>query len=325
MIPACRDCNRSKKDLSLLEWVQKQQKKGILIDPLSSLPDHNSLNTVAKKEISRAKRGSSVVTDDMKRYEYSSLKLDHSRQIGHGTFKTVYKIGNDTAVGVIRDRKHEEALSKEIEIMKKAKHRNVLEILGKVMDKSNLVGVAMPLCESSLRDLIKNGLWKRDPTKIIRTALDICRGLDQLARHGVVHRDLKSANILMYNGTPVIADFGHAKELIGDLHSTSVGTVNYCAPEILAKQRDYGPAVDVWSFAMIMWEMCSGQPPFSGKTETHILKDIERDIRPDWNECIDMPRLYIQLVQVCWRLQPQRRPNIGAVLECLDEIDQQRY
>jgi len=92
----------------------------------------------------------------------------------------------------------------------------------------------------------------------------------------VAHRDLKPDNIIIDSKKQIkLFDFGFSRILApGKFSRLLVGTMMYCAPEILNKERYIGPEVDVWSLGAILYTMVSGKLPFEGQTDGHIMQSI---------------------------------------------------
>jgi eukaryotic-like serine/threonine-protein kinase len=114
----------------------------------------------------------------------------------------------------------------------------------------------------------------------VRITRAVAAGLDYAHRQGVVHRDIKPANILLQDGEPVIADFGIALAVQqaggGRLTETglSLGTPYYMSPEQATAERDPGPRSDVYSLGCVLYEMLTGEPPFTGNTAQAVLGKI---------------------------------------------------
>ena len=103
--------------------------------------------------------------------------------------------------------------------------------------------------------------------------------IEFLHNKGIIHRDLKPENVLLRDdGHVCITDFGLAKE-IGDLESarTLCGTSEYMAPEMLTR-NGYGKGVDWWSLGALCYEMLSGKPPFTAKTQKDLGELEKRNI-----------------------------------------------
>src|SRR6185312_707673 len=118
---------------------------------------------------------------------------------------------------------------------------------------------------------------------VIQYSRQICKGLDYAHSHGIVHRDVKPANIMITaNGTVKIMDFGIAKAG-GSMTSTGqvLGTPNYMAPEQV-KGRPLDGRSDLFSFGVILYEMLTGEKPFVGQNVTTIIYKIvnENPITP---------------------------------------------
>ena len=102
-------------------------------------------------------------------------------------------------------------------------------------------------------------------------SIGICDGISYLHSKHIAHRDLKPENILVFetgNGKfmPKIADFGTSKVIQTMVTNTSMaGTPKYAAPEILEKGRTYGASVDIYSLAMILFEIFSGEEAYKGR------------------------------------------------------------
>ena len=110
------------------------------------------------------------------------------------------------------------------------------------------------------------------PERVAQWLGQLAGALDYLHQRGVIHRDLKPGNLLLEDERIKLGDFGLAKQIWPNPdapHSECVGTVHYMAPEVARGQ--YGPASDVYSLAVLAYELLTGQVPFPGETPAEVL------------------------------------------------------
>ena len=241
-------------------------------------------------------------------------------ELGAGAFGRVfkgrYRSKYDVAVKVLNpldDPRSKEAVVREVALLRDLRHRNIVRLIGACLDGPG--GTALLLTE--LMDL--GDLWRALPARTQsgdrifswwlqgRYILeDIARGLAYLHAQRVVHFDLKSANILLNrNGTAKLADIGMARVLCKSYFSviSGLGTFAWSAPEVLAGRR-CSEMADMYSFGVVLWEICTGEPPVRG----HM-----RPLEPGK----DCPPEIVELHYQCISEDPEKRPSAQEVVSLL--------
>ena len=150
-------------------------------------------------------------------------------------------------------------------------------------------------------------------------AIGIAHGMMELHKQSIVHRDLKSLNILLDDRLlPKICDFGISRFAgQNDEMTKEIGTPHWMAPEIFESDR-YTEKVDVYAYGMILWEMLTEQVPFKGKTSVQVAIAVcnnnERPAIPP-----SCPTTLKNLIQMCWQRDPEKRPSFKQIYHALSE------
>jgi len=215
------------------------------------------------------------------------------REIGKGGFSIVYEaVKKETGerFAIKRIQKNEEGvdidlLKREIYIMKKVDHPNILKLFDVYEDEDYFFLVLELVEGSELFDKIVDlgNYSEKDAANIVN---QIVRAVDYLHSHGIVHRDLKPENLLSAgegeNEVVKVADFGFAKNFGEEKLVTSCGSPGYVAPEVLTEDT-YTNEVDMWSVGVIIYILLSGYPPFYDESPPKIFKKIT-EVKYDFDD-----------------------------------------
>ncbi|XP_065066940.1 calcium/calmodulin-dependent protein kinase type 1D-like isoform X1 [Rhopilema esculentum] len=240
--------------------------------------------------------------------EKITKKFDILGVIGSGAFSDVHicreKVsGKEYAVKCIKRKEiegREDALENEIEIHKKIKHPNVVELV-QLYDNKDALFIIMELVSGGeLFDRIveKGSYTEQDASGIIKQVLE---GVFYLHSIDIVHRDLKPENLLFHdsseNARIMITDFGLAKNTDEGPINTACGTPGYVAPEVLL-QKQYGKPVDCWAIGVITYILLCGYPPFYDDDDSQLYQQIIRAEyefdSPYWDEISTSAKKFVR-------------------------------
>uniref|UniRef100_A0A0N4US78 receptor protein-tyrosine kinase n=1 Tax=Dracunculus medinensis TaxID=318479 RepID=A0A0N4US78_DRAME len=212
----------------------------------------------------------------------------------------------------------------EASIMGQFDHENVVKLVG-VITKSEPVMIVTEYLENGSLDQF---LRKHDDGLIgvlqtINMLRDISAGMKYLTEKGYVHRDLAARNILLNAQCRCkIADFGLSRGLEGSIeqeYTTNGGKipVRWTAPEAIT-HRKFTAASDVWSFGVVMWEVCSfGERPYWEWTNQKVISEVTLGYRLP--PPMDTPVTLHNLMLRCWHIDRHKRPTFAQILQILEE------
>ena len=153
-------------------------------------------------------------------------------------------------------------------------------------------------------------------------------GLRFLHQRGIMHRDIKSDNILVSSeGEVVLADFGYAVQLTQENKKrvSKVGTVCWMAPEMILAQSKYDDKVDIWSFGIFVLELADREPPYLNLDQNKVLYNIVNNPSPQIQSKTWSP-LFRDFAAKCLAKDPAQRQNSEQLLnhEWLKNADSKR-
>ena len=211
------------------------------------------------------------------------------RELGQGGMAMVYlardlRHDRDVAIKVLRPELAAvigaQRFLAEIKTTANLQHPHILPLhdSGEV---NGTVFYVMPFVEGeSLRDRLARER-QLSITEAVRIAREVASALDYAHRHGVIHRDIKPENILLHDGQALVADFGIALAAArsdGGTRMTetgmSLGTPHYMSPEQAMGERNLDARTDVYALGCVLYEMLTGEPPFSGPTAQAIIAKV---------------------------------------------------
>ncbi|CAJ0749156.1 8768_t:CDS:10, partial [Entrophospora sp. SA101] len=190
-------------------------------------------------------------------------------------------------------------------------HDNILNIHGITKDPNsgNYLLVLQYANHGTLQEYLSANADKLDWENKLRLAYQLASGIQTLHHEGIIHRDLHAGNVLIVNDNIKISDFGLSKsreQVYGNMRYTDLRRIRYPKNE----------KSDIFSLGVLLWQISSCRPPYESiKNYEHLYPYNIRENKVDGT-----PEEYFDLYTRCWDAEPDNRPDIKFVVECLEEL-----
>ncbi|KAK8557720.1 hypothetical protein V6N13_008109 [Hibiscus sabdariffa] len=287
----------------------------------------------------------SASASGLPKYSYKDVQKatqNFTTILGEGSFGPVYKAtmptGGIVAVKVLASDSHqgEKEFHTEVCLLGRLHHRNLVNLVGYCVDKGKYMLIYEFMSNGSLATLLY-GEGERCLTweERLQIALDISHGIEYLhegAVPPVIHRDLKSANILLDQSMRAkVADFGLSKEEVFDGRNSGIkGTYGYIDPEYISTNK-FTMKSDVYSFGVIIFELITAIHPHQNLMEYVNLAAMSPDGVDEIldqqlaGECnMEEVRQLAKIAHKCLHKSPRKRPLMGEVTQAILKIKQRR-
>ncbi|CAI0381313.1 unnamed protein product [Linum tenue] len=253
-----------------------------------------------------------IPSDGTDVWEIDASQIKVENKVASGAYGDLYKgmyCSQEVAVKVLKpERVSAEMLrefSQEVYIMRKVRHKNVVQFIGACTQPPNLCIVTEFMARGSIYDFLhkQNGVFKLP--SLIKVAIDVSKGMNYLHQNSIIHRDLKTANLLMDENEVVkVADFGVARV------QTQSGVIEH---------KPYDHKADVFSFGIVLWELLTGELPYAYLTPLQAAVGVvQKCLRPTIPKQTQ-PRL-AELLEKCWKQDPTQRPSFCEIIDILQKI-----
>ncbi|KAG0260885.1 hypothetical protein DFQ27_003298, partial [Actinomortierella ambigua] len=266
---------------------------------------------------------------DEGRFEAMSLKL--GKCVGEGGFGAVYIgmwHGQRCAVKRFHLRGQDKLIQQEIAHVRNLRHRHIILFLATETYEGSLVMITDFAEGGTLQSAILDRRLGEGWIKKGEISKEIAKGLAYIHSNKIIHRDLKSGNVLLTRHLEVkLCDFGLAQVKINTAsyhtnnQTSAAGTFRWMAPELLTLRPKYSFKSDMYALGMVMWEMAADcTVPFEEQGDNSIIADLVRKgEREDIPE--ETPADYKSWIERCWEQDPSKRPEAAEMLdENMDDV-----
>ncbi|XP_052869519.1 uncharacterized protein LOC128275151 [Anopheles cruzii] len=215
-------------------------------------------------------------------------------------------------------KKVREAKETDIKHLRKLDHENIVKFKG-VCTQAPAFCIIMEFCpHGPLHKKLQDHGGIISPQQLVSWSHQIALGMQYLHSHKIIHRDLKSPNILIGDNDVIkISDFGTSREWNEISTKMSfAGTVAWMAPEVI-RNEPCNEKVDIWSYGVVLWELLTGEVPYKNVDSSQIIFGVGNNslylLIP--SSCPDGFKL---LIKQCWSAKPRNRPSFKIILQHLD-------
>ncbi|XP_060173520.1 serine/threonine-protein kinase STY46-like isoform X2 [Lycium barbarum] len=260
-------------------------------------------------------------------WEIDNALLKYDYKIATGSTGDLYKgsfHSQEVAIKVLKSERLNEDVQKdfaqEIYILRKVRHKNVVQFIGACTEHPHLCIITEFMSGGSLYDFLHKKKGFFGFPALLKVAIDLSKGMSYLHQNSIIHRDLKTANLLMDENQVVkVADFGVARvQVQSGVMTAETGTYRWMAPEVIG-HRPYDRKADVFSFGIVLWELLTGKLPYEFLTPLQAaVAVVQKGLRPT------IPThthpMLVELLERCWQQDPCLRPEFSDILEILQDM-----
>ncbi|KAF9580189.1 signal transducing kinase of the PAK [Lunasporangiospora selenospora] len=271
-------------------------------------------DAVSSQEVIRRLQAICTDADPTKLYR-SLVKIG---QGASGGVYTAYQVGTNLSVAIkqmnLEQQPKKDLIINEILVMKESSHKNIVNFIDSFLYRGDLWVVMEYMEGGSLTEVVTTNEMA-DP-QIGAVCRETLMGLEHLHSKGVIHRDIKSDNVLLsLNGDIKLTDFGFCAQLkeSAGKRTTMVGTPYWMAPEVVTR-KEYGPKVDIWSLGIMAIEMLEGEPPYLNENPLRALYLIATNGTPTLQHPENVSVDFTDFLSKCLEVDPEKRPSANELL-----------
>lgn len=318
-------------DLSIIDedrhrtFIDKKQPNTVPLpnDPLEEPSDETLI--LRTKDHTRQPKSDDEVYNELRKIcklDDPTLRYETKLEVGKGASGVVFiaqdlQTGSNVAIKTIdlKSQSSKELILNEIRVLQDFNHPNLVNFLDAYyLEQENTLWVILEYMDGGpLTDVVTETVMKE--RQIAAVCREVLQAISFLHTKGIIHRDIKSDNVLLgLDGSVKVTDFGFCANIEGDeKRQTMVGTPYWMAPEVVTRKQ-YGKKVDIWSIGIMAIEMIEGQPPYLNQTPLRALYLIAANGRPEIKDLEKLSEPLQDFLDCCLQVEVDKRASADELL-----------
>lgn len=232
---------------------------------------------------------------------------------------TAFQAGTNTSVAIkqmnLEQQPKKDAIINEIVVMRDSRHRNIVNFIDSFLHKEDLWVIMEYMQGGSLTDVCSTSIMSEG--QIAAVSRETLEGIRHLHANGIIHRDIKSDNVLLsMEGEVKLTDFGFCAQLSDSnaKRTTMVGTPYWMAPEVVKREK-YSFKIDIWSLGIMALEMIDGEPPYLHENPIRAIYLIATTGTPKITKPERFSPVFRDYLAAALSVSPERRPSAAQLLQ----------